>query len=56
MFKGSRKCTEFLALFALPQKRNKYVGIFLFHGKLQAPYRKIEILNDQCSLLGSAKL
>ena len=45
MFKGSRKWSKVLHIFALPQKGNRYhIGMLLFHGKLHAPYRKIEML------------
>ena len=53
MFKGSRNCSEYLALFALPQKRNAYVGIvFLLRGKVLALYRKIEMLELQLFSFG----
>ena len=42
---GSRNSVENGALFALPQKRNEYIGIFLFHNKVLAPYRKIESMD-----------
>ena len=46
MIKGSRNPVENVALFALPQKRNGYAYIFLFHGKMLAPYRKTEMLES----------
>ena len=46
MVKGSRNSVESVALFALPQKRNGYACIFLFHGKMLAPYRKTEMLES----------
>ena len=46
MVKGSRNSVENVALFALPQKRNRYACIFLFHGNMLAPYRKTEMLES----------
>ena len=45
MVKGSRNSVENVALFALPQKRNEYIGIFIFDNKVLAPYCEIEAMD-----------
>ena len=44
-FLESLNSVENGSLFALSQKRNEYIGIFLFHNKELAPYRKIESMD-----------
>ena len=42
-FKGSRNCSKYLILFALPTKENSVV-LYISRGKVLAPYRKIGML------------